>query len=154
MESFGLKNIVKAPTFFKSDGPKAIDLILANRTSNFQNTTSIQTRLSDFHCMIATFAKYGFIKRVPKIINYRDYRKFYIHRFRFDLNDSLLRRHQQALNSYDVHDTIAISVFEQACSNEKKLTRENDGLFMTKTLRKAIMNRTCLRIDIIKRELT
>ena len=121
MESYCLKNIVKALTCFKSDRPKTIDIILTNRTSNFQNTTSIETGLPDFHCMIATVVKGGFIKRGPKIINYRDYRKFDIHKCRYNLNDSLLRQHQKASNNYDVFDAIVLSRFEQACSNEKEL---------------------------------
>ena len=54
MESYNLKNIVKTPTCLKSDGPRTIDLILTNRVSNFQNTVSIETGLSDFHCMVVT----------------------------------------------------------------------------------------------------
>ena len=145
MESYSLKNIVKVPTCFKSDRPKTIDLILTNRTSNFQNTTPIETGLSDFHCMIATVVKGGFIKRSPKIVNYRDYRKFDIHRFRYDLNDSLLRQHQQASNNYDVFDTIVLSVLNKHAPMKKKFIRANDGPFMTKALRKAIMRRTRLR---------
>ena len=40
MKSHSLKNIVRAPARFMSDRPKTIDLILTNRTSNynFQNT--------------------------------------------------------------------------------------------------------------------
>ena len=110
MESYNLKNIVKAPTCFKSDKPKTIGLILTNRTSNFQNTTSIETGLSDFHCMIATVVKGGFIKRGPKVINYRNYRKYDINRIRKDLKDSLLRQSQQASNSYDIFDVIVLSL--------------------------------------------
>ena len=69
-------------------------MILTNRISNFQNTVSIETGLSDFRCMIATVVKGGFIKRGPKIINYRDYRKFDIDRFRKDLKDRLIRQCQ------------------------------------------------------------
>ena len=63
MESYSLKNIAKAPICFQSDRPKTIDLIFTNRTSNFQNTTSIETGLSDFHCMIATVVKVVLAKR-------------------------------------------------------------------------------------------
>ena len=113
-----------------------IDLILTNRTSNF---------LSDFHCMITTAAKGGFIKRGPKIINYRDYRKFDSFRFRYDLNHRLLRQHQQASNRHDVFDTIVLSVSNKHALMKKKFTRANDGPFMVKALRKAIMNRARLR---------
>ena len=85
MASYSLKDIFKGPTCFKFDRPKTIDLILTNRASNFQNTTSIETGLSDFHCMIVTVVKGGFIKRGPMVINYRDYRKYDIHKFGIDL---------------------------------------------------------------------
>ena len=52
--------------------------------------------------MIVTVVKGGFIKRGPKIINYRDYRKFDIYSFRKDLKDRLLRQSQQALISCDI----------------------------------------------------
>ena len=145
MESYNLKNIVKEPACFKSDRPKTIDLVLTNRTSNFQNTTSIETGLSDFHCMITTVVKGGFIKRGPKIINYRKYRKFDINRFRKDLRDSLLRQYQEASNNYDVFDAIVLSVLNKHAPIKQKFISANDGPFMTKALRKAIMNRTRLR---------
>ena len=145
MESYNLKNIVKTPTCFKSDRPRTIDLILTNRISNFQNTVSIETGLSDFHCMIATVVKGGFIKRGPKIINYRDYRKFDIDSFRKDLKDRLIRQSQQALISYDIFDAIVLSVLNKHAPVKQKSVRANEGPFMTKALRKAIMNRTHLR---------
>ena len=68
MESYNLKNIVKAPTCFKSDRTRTIDMILTNRASNFQNTVSIETGLSDFHCMIASCPAINIIKTELKII--------------------------------------------------------------------------------------
>ncbi len=145
MESYSLKNIVKDPTCFKSERPRTIDLILTNRVHNFQNTMTVETGLSDFHCMIATVLKGGFVKRGPKIINYRDYRKFDIHSFREDLQDGILRESQQPLTSYDTLDAIVLSVLNKHAPMKKKSVRANDGPFMTKALRKAIMKRSCLR---------
>ena len=133
MESYNLKNFVKTPTCFKSDRPRTIDLILANRVSNFQNTVSIETGLSNFHCMVATVVKGGFIKRGPKIINYRDYRKFDIDSFRKDLKERLLRQSQQALVSYDIFDAIVLSVLlNKHAPVKQKSVRANEGPFMTK----------------------
>ena len=51
------KNIVKAPTCFKSlCNPSCIDLVITNSSSNFQNTKAISTGLSDFHKMIVTLS--------------------------------------------------------------------------------------------------
>ena len=136
MESYSLKYIVKAPTCFKSDRRKIIDL---------QNTTLIETGLSDFHCMLTTVVKGSFIKRGHKIINYRDYRKFDCHRFRCDLKDSLLRQHQQTSNSYNVFDAIILIVLNKHAIMKKKFIRVNDGPLITKAHKKAIMNRTRLR---------
>ena len=72
MELYQLKNLIKEPTCFKSDYPKFIDLIITNRPSSFQSSGMIETGLSDFHSMIVTILKGGFIIRGPKIILYRD----------------------------------------------------------------------------------
>ena len=62
MESCSLIDIVKAPTYFKSDRPKTINMILTKRTSKCQNTTSIEKGLSDFHCMVSTVKEWCFQK--------------------------------------------------------------------------------------------
>ena len=104
--------------------------------------------------MIATLVKGGFVKRGPKIINYRDYSKFNIESFRKNLKDSLLRQNQQASKSYDVFNTIVLSVLNKHAPMKRKSISANEGPFMTKALRKAIMNRLISAINIIKTELT
>ena len=64
LEIYSLKNLVKKPTCFKSDRPRSIYLILTNRASSCQCKDSIETGLSDFHCMIITVLKGGFSKKV------------------------------------------------------------------------------------------
>ena len=47
-----LKSLIKVPTCFKSTkNPSCIDLILTNRPHNFQNSTALETGLSDFHLL-------------------------------------------------------------------------------------------------------
>ena len=76
MDNYGLKNLVRSPTCFRSDSPRCIDLILTNRKRSFQNTVTVHTGLSDFHAMIVTALKGGYKKKGPKIIRYRNYAKF------------------------------------------------------------------------------
>ena len=76
MDSYDLCDLIKSPTCFKSDSPRCFDLILTNRKSSFQNSTTVETGLSDFHTMILTILKGSFVKRGPKIVEYRDYSKF------------------------------------------------------------------------------
>ena len=49
-EMYNLENLIKEPTCFKSDeNPSSIDIILTNKKASFQNTTTVETGLSDFH---------------------------------------------------------------------------------------------------------
>ena len=57
MESFctinNIKCIIKEPTCYKTpDNPTCIDLILTNCPKNFQESSTLETGLSDFHKMV------------------------------------------------------------------------------------------------------
>ena len=68
---------MKQPTCFKNpENPSCIDLFLTNRPRSFCSSYIIETGLSDFHMMIVPVMKMHYRKLPPKIINYRDYKKF------------------------------------------------------------------------------
>ena len=145
MDVYGLKNLIKSPTCYKSvDNPSSIDMFLTNKASGFQNTTKIEVGLSDFHLMILTVLKSGFVKKGPRIVTYRDYSKFDPIKFRSDLQSNLAKDNEE----YSVFENFN-SVVEEVLNNhvplKQKYLRANDAPFMTKTLRKAIMLRTQLR---------
>ncbi len=73
MNRYGLENLIKVPTCYKSDNPRCIELLLPNIATCFQGTKTIETGLSDFHSMILTVVKINFLKRGPRIITCRDY---------------------------------------------------------------------------------
>ena len=77
-ESYGLKNLIKVPTCHKNpQNPSCIDLNLTNSPLSFQSSGVIETGLCDFHKIIVTVMKTTrFQKLDPKIIHYRDYRKY------------------------------------------------------------------------------
>ena len=52
---FDLDNLVKEATCITSNHSSSIDVILTNRKRYFQHTTVLETGLSDYHSMIATF---------------------------------------------------------------------------------------------------
>ena len=63
---YDLKSLIRTPTCFKSDtNPSCIDLILTNRLNCFQNSSTIETGLSDFHHLIVTVLKTKFKKKPP-----------------------------------------------------------------------------------------
>ena len=74
---YNLKNLIHKPTCFKNPiHPSCIDLILTNKYRSFQNSTIIETGLSDFHKLTVSVMKINFQKQVPKILYYRNYNYF------------------------------------------------------------------------------
>ena len=71
--------------------PPCIDLILTNSLRIFQNTCVFETGLSDFHKMTVTVMKLHFPKQKPKIICYRDCKRFRNQIFRSELDNGLLK---------------------------------------------------------------
>ena len=74
---YNFKNLIKEPTCYKNPlNPSCIDLIITNRPNSFQDTNVIETGLSDFHKLIISVMKMFFKKHRPKIISYKDYKKY------------------------------------------------------------------------------
>ena len=73
-ETYNLKNIINEPTCYKNImNPSTIDLILTNKSRSFQNSTTIDTGLSDHHKMTVTVMKQYFPKQTPVLIKYRNF---------------------------------------------------------------------------------
>ena len=86
-----LKSLITEPTCYKNpENPTYIDLILTNHPLSFQNSCVLETGLSDFHKMTVTIMKASFQRLQPRIINYRDYRRFQNDVFREELLSELL----------------------------------------------------------------
>ena len=67
------KCLIKDPTCFKStENPSKIDLFITNCPFSFQNTSVLDTGLSDFHRMIVTVLKNVVPKSQPQEIQYRN----------------------------------------------------------------------------------
>ena len=73
------------------ENPTCIDLILTNHPLSFQNSCVLETGLSDLHKMTITIMKASFQRLQPRIINYRDYRRFQNDVFRAELLSELLK---------------------------------------------------------------
>ena len=149
--SYSLNSLIKQQTCFKNtENPSCIDLILTNKPRSFQSTCVIETGLSDFHRMTVSVLKSHFRKLPPKIVTYRDFKRFENERF----IDSL----RVTLNNQDVNYTKNPKLFFELCRSElehhaprkKKYIRGNNKPFMTKELSKSIMERTRLRNKFLK----
>ena len=63
-EMYTLKNLIIEPTCYKNpNNPSVIDIILTNRRSNFQDSKTMETGLSDHHKMVITVLKSEFKKK-------------------------------------------------------------------------------------------
>ena len=144
-ELYCLKNLVKDPTCYKNpDKPSCIDLVLTNRERLFQKTTVVETGLSDFHKMTVTILKTFFRKAPPKIVSYRDYKHFSQVHFRSELHQYLTNYNIYELSN-DEFVKIFMGIFDKHAPLKQKYVRANQGPFMTKELRKAVMTRSKLR---------
>ena len=77
MSAYNLKDLVKQQTCFKNpENSSCIDLILTNSLRSFQKSSFFETGISDFDKLATAFLKQYFLKLKPKVVTYRDYRKF------------------------------------------------------------------------------
>ena len=144
LDLYSLKNLVHEPTCYKSETAKCIDLVLTNRNRSVQQTTTVETGLSDFHKMVVTVLKTTFPKHGPTVINYRNYKNFNEIAFRNDLRDELGKIEPSNLN-YTSFETTFDRVLDKHAPIKKKYVRADDKPFMTRALRKAVMLRSRLR---------
>ena len=144
-----LKNLVKEPTCYQNrNNPSCIDLFLTNRPRFFQCTTTIETGISDFHKLVVTVLK-TYQKQRPKIIYYRNYKNFENGNFRQGLKKELLKFNVTNAPLSNFND-IVLSVLDKHAPKKMKYIGSNNCNFMTKELRKAIMNRSKLRNKFLK----
>ena len=89
---FGLSNLVKDKTCFTKNHSSSIDVMLTNKPRCFQNTTVVETGLSDFHGLVLTLMKTHIPRLKPKVIKYRSYKKFEPEKFLRDVKDTDLKK--------------------------------------------------------------
>ena len=73
---FGLYNLVKGPTCFKSKHGSLLDVILVNKSSTFYNTLSVVNSESDCHNMVATMMRFYVPCKHDKYIQYRSFTNY------------------------------------------------------------------------------
>ena len=144
-ETYDLKNLIKEPTCSKSiDNPSLIDLILTNKWRCFQNSTVVETGLSDHHKLTITVMRCFFKKQPPITITYRDYKNFNPQLFRNELLKELYNVHKGKID-YETFEEIVVRLLSIFAPIKERYIRANNAPFMNKTLSKAVMTRSRLR---------
>ena len=136
-----LYSLIKTSTCFRSVNGRCIDLTLTNSKRSFQKSHSFETGFSDFHHMIYAILKTTHVKKEPKIIKYRSYKRFSNQDFLAEINNSLKAIIPE--NYMEFEGTI-IKVLDKHSPIKTAMVRGNKP-HMTKALKKAIMTRTRLK---------
>ena len=73
LSTYDLRSLIKVPTCYKNPvKPSCIDLLLTNRPKSFQNSSVLETGLSDFYKMTVTVMKTAFEKLKPRVSYFRN----------------------------------------------------------------------------------
>ena len=148
-DNFSLTNLINSKTCFKSPNGTILDIFLTNRPKRFQNTSTVETGLSDCHKMIITSLKAFFKKLPPKKIIYRNYKKFDKDDLLYELDQEMIKRKfYLSKKPYENFTEIFKKVTDKHAPLKQKFIRGNNGPFMTKDLRKVIMNRSGLKKEV------
>ena len=138
---YHLKNLGNVLTCYKNPlKPSCIDIFLTNCSRSFPDSQVIESELSDLHKMNITVLKMFF-----NIFN----KKFDNSAFREALNKELLKYDLSNIE-YDTFQEIIVSLLNIYAPLKKKYLRANHASFVTKELRKAVMQKTGLRNIYLK----
>ena len=119
-------------------------LVLTSDTRELSNVKTIETGLSDFHAMFATVLRGSFHKKGPKIVTYQDYHRFVDFTFREKVTEEF-NSNPLTMQDFSFFNSIIKCILDKEATLKKKYLRANDGPFMTRELRKAIMKRSRLK---------
>ena len=136
-----LSNLVKEKTCFNNiQNPSFIDLLLANNSCTFQETTTVCSGLSDCHKLVLTVLKTSIPKGNPRQITYRDYKKFDSLKFNNELKNVLTIENIDNCTKFDEK---FLEVLDKHAPLKRKLL-ENHASYVSEAVRKAIMRRSYL----------
>ena len=135
-ETYELSSLIKVPTSYKNpEKPSCIDLLLTNRPKSFQNSSVVETGLSDFHKMTVTVMKTTFEKLKPRVCYFRNWNEFCNEKFRTQLLTKLsLENFNNSSNGINRFMEICVNTIDIFASRKKKYLRGNNMPFMKKNL--------------------
>ena len=82
-QPYNMENLINNFTCYKNPNKSTcIDLMFTNKP---KDSSVLETGLSDFHKMTLTVMRAHFVKQTPKVVYYRDYKKFSNELFRNDI---------------------------------------------------------------------
>ena len=120
--------------------------MLTNKPRCFQNTTVVETGLSDFHGLVLTLMKTHIPRLKPKVIKYRSYKKFEPEKFLQDVKDIDFKEDLNDADSFYKNISSAFrEIVDRHAPLKTKVQRGNAAPFMNQQLQKAIYTRSRLK---------
>ena len=139
-QAYNMENLINSFTCYKNHNkPTCIDLMLTNKPRFFKNSRVLKTGLSDFHKMTFTVTRTYFVKQTPKVVCYRDYKKFSNDFFRDDILQV-----QALTNTKENVQTNIVNIFNDHAPLKKRHVHANQAPS------KEIMTRSRLRNKFLK----
>ena len=138
-----LANINKEPTCYKnSENPSCIDFILSSRPKSCVKTNTVFTGLSDFHELVLSVFKTTFPKSKPKEVAYRNFKNFSEENFNKEPRTNVGER---CVKNYASFENVFLDTLNNHAPLKQEVIRANHAPYVTKSLRKAIMQRSNLQ---------
>ena len=143
--------MIKFDTCFTKFHSSSIDLFLTNKPNFFQKTNAIETGLGDHQKFLCTFLKSCYDRLKPKIVYYRNYKKFNEANFLNDVkNCDFSLKTDEPNENYDFLTNTFINIVNNHAPLKKKFIRGNQAPFMTRNLRKEIHTKSSFRNEFCK----
>ena len=120
--------------------PSCIDKFYANKRTMFFNSSTVENCISDHHSLICTMLRSKFCKGPAKLIYHRSYNSYNKEQF-----EIVLKQRPVSSSNFEEFFDIFLATLNEHAPMKKKKTRCNHQVFMSKTLRKAIMKLSKLR---------
>ena len=146
---YNLTSINRYHTCYKNpNNPSCKGHILTNSPKSFFKTETFY-RISDFHKLVLSVLKLQFSKAKAKEISYRNFRDFKENNFNLDLQN---RFSAEPIEEYAPFEKVFLDVLNSHAPLKKKVVRANHAPYITKTLKKAIMERSYLERVYFKKK--
>ena len=146
--TFGLTNLIKRPTCFKTERGTLLDPVLVMNPMRFQNPINIHFGYSDFHNLVGCVTKLKIPPSNPVTIKYRSYKHFDENKFNADV--SFIPFHINEIFD-DVNDrfwcinTLFKDVIDEHAPMKKRVSKTQKVPYMHSELRKNMYKRNMLK---------
>ena len=143
---FYLTNLIHSETCLMKNHKSTIDLFLTNKPKSSFKTYTTDTSLNDYHKLISTFFKSKVPKLKPKVIFYRNYKKFDEKSFLHYLQNKNFSMSSNDPNvNYKSITENFLEAIDKHAPSKKKLVRGNQAPFLNRNFQKGIYTRTRLK---------